>query len=172
MKRTMTVILLLLTVLPLAGAQTPAPRGGQAPTATPRWTPQEAEALRIVNAWDEAWRTKDPEKIAAYMSDDVAYEVQGMQKGREQFVRDYRRLMMEGIDYYEILSEYAAGGERQTVVVQKRIDHITRPNGDKAALDFVGYFRVQGGKIVEWRDIGIRAMPAGFAPLAPRPPGQ
>jgi limonene-1,2-epoxide hydrolase len=137
----------------------------------PRMNQQEQEALRIVNAWDDAWNQKDPQKMLSYMSDDlVAGDGRNVWKGKAELLDAYKRLNMTGITY-EVVSEYAAGGEGQTVVVQKRIDHVNM-NGRKMDLQFVGYFRVRDGKIMEWQDVGIGRMPAGLAPGGAPPGGR
>lgn len=138
----------------------------------------EREALKVVNAWDQAWKTKDARQIGQYMADDVEFDDpnafgRGTVKGREQFIRDYDdpKTMMKGIEYYDILSQYAAGGPEQTVVVQKRRDHFVM-NGRHMTLSFVGFFVVKDGKIVQWRDIALQKLPAAPASAAaPSTPG-
>jgi hypothetical protein len=75
----------------------------------PRYNAQEQEALRIVNAWDQAWNQKDPQKILSYMADDlVAGDGRNVWKGKAELLDAYHRLNMSGITY-EVVSEYAAG---------------------------------------------------------------
>ena len=124
----------------------------------PRRNQQELDALKLVNAWDQAWNQKDVQKVASYMTDDVEFGLPGMIfKGRAQFLQEWVKQNMSGITY-EIVSEYAAGDVNQTVVVQKRVDHATI-GGNKMDLPFVGYFRVKGGKIIEWLDVPIGNLP-------------
>lgn len=126
----------------------------------------EKEALKVVQAWDEAWKTKDPEKIAQYMTEDVIIRDPSVQKesgtGRQKFISAYKKLMT-GINYYEVTSRFAAGDAMQTVVVEKRRDHVTM-NGKEQILNFVGYFRVMNGKIVEWADVAIVRPPGMEGP--------
>ena len=136
----------------VASAQSPA-----------RMNPQEQEALKIVNAWNAAWNMKDVQKVASYMSEDIEFGLPGrLFKGRAKFLEEWVNQNMSGITY-EILSEYAAGDVNQTVVVQKRVDHVNM-NGRKMDLSFAAYFRVKGDKIIEWLDVPIGNLP-------PPPPG-
>lgn len=141
----------------------------------------EQEALKIVHDWDEAWKTKDAKKIAQYMAEDVVIPDPIVQKesgtGREKFINAYNKnKAMSAINYYEVISRYAAGSDFQTIVMEKRRDHVTM-DGKETVLNFVGYFRVQKGKIVEWVDVpivlppGAKGPPPSPGPSAAAPPG-
>lgn len=131
----------------------------------------ERQALQVVHDWDEAWKSKDAQKIARYMSSDVVIDgtTPGTTvKGQDAFIAQYNdpKTGMRGIDYYQVVARFAAGDSNQTVVVEKRRDHVTI-NGKHVVLPFVGYFHVKGGKIVEWHDVDIAPFPPGLLPPPP-----
>ena len=61
----------------------------------------EQDAIKVVNAWDAAWATKDAEKVAAYMADDCEFRADPketeLKKGRAEFVNSMKRLIGAGI---------------------------------------------------------------------------
>ena len=159
----------IVVVVAAATLAAPAPAADASGRA---YSAAERAALKVVNDWDQAWKSKDARQIGQYMADDVEFDDpnafgRGTVKGRDQFIRDYDdpKTMMKGIEYYDILSQYAAGGPDQTVVVQKRRDHFVM-NGRHMSLSFVGFFVVKDGKIVQWRDIPLQKLPSAPAAAA------
>jgi limonene-1,2-epoxide hydrolase len=135
-------------------------------TCPAKWNKYECEAVAVVNAWDAAWPSQDPQKIGALMAEDVYYsdnEKGPLKKGREQFEAQYAG-WSKMIRYYDIKETYAAGDVGGAVVLQKRIDHTNR-----GGLPYTGVFKVKDGKITFWVDLPIAKMP----PIPPdaAPPG-
>jgi limonene-1,2-epoxide hydrolase len=146
----------------IAEAQQPA-------TPTTSWNSYERTAVEIVNAWAAAWSTKDPQKIASYMSDDVEYRdmlsMTESRKGRDRFIADYNKFM-NTMDSMTVTSTYAVGGEAETIVIHRRIDQLTM-KGKAMSSPYAGVFLVKDGKIVNWLDVPMNKM-SGPPPPAPK----
>jgi limonene-1,2-epoxide hydrolase len=155
------------SVLALAGAQ------GTFAQSSNGYNKEELAALKIVHDSDEGWKAKSAAQIAANFADDIIVtdpliKRESGANNKEKFINSYNHTMVKFLDYYEVVSRYAAGGPGQTVVVEKRRDHV-KMNGKNMVLPFVGYFRVKDGKIVEWEDVGLMIRPPGGG--AGGPPG-
>lgn len=135
---------------------------------SPAFSKQEREAIEIVNAWNTAWATKDGEKVASYMAEDVQYtdeEDKPFKKGRAQFIQDYKTKYVNIVESYDVVASYAAGDSDGVAVMQKRIDNVISFDGkQKMKLPYVGFFKVRNGKIVEWIDVRIAKIPPGLMP--------
>jgi limonene-1,2-epoxide hydrolase len=160
-----------LSVLALGGAQATLAQSSEG------YTRQELAALKIVHDSDEGWKAKSAEQIAANFADDILVRDRTITSesganNKEKFINSYNHTMVKFLDYYEVVSRYAAGGPGGVVVVEKRRDHV-KMNGKNIIAPFVGYFLVKDGKIVEWEDIGLGNMRLGPAPGAGAggPPG-
>lgn len=160
-------LLVCASLLVVAGA----PVLSRAQQAGPEWSKTEREAVEVVNAWRKAWMTKDAQKTASYMAENVLYqddESKPFKTGRASFMQDYNSLYVKIITKYEMLATYAAGGDDGVAVMQKRIDHVNRRDGGTALYPYVGYYKVKDGRIIEWREIRIARPPEGVGP-APTP---
>jgi len=117
----------------------------------------EQDAIKVVNAWDAAWATKDAEKVAAYMAEDCEFRADPreteLKKGRAEFVNSMKRLIGAGITI-QVIETHAMGGEAGTAVLQKRIDTITI-GGQRREIPLAAFFRVKDGKIQEWLDMPL-----------------
>ncbi len=129
----------------VAHAQTPA-----------HFNSYEQQAIKVVQGWMEAWRSKDPNKVAAFMTEDVQFRPGGLFEkpvfkiGRQAFL-DYYAQELKILDFVESRAIYAVGDKGEAVVLVKRVDHWTR-DGQKGTTEFAGYFRVRDGKIAQWED--------------------
>lgn len=116
----------------------------------------EQQAIKVVQGWMEAWRSKDPNKIAAFMTEDVQFRPGGMFEkpvfliGRQAFL-DYYAKELNILDFVEASVIYAVGDKGQSMILIKRVDHWTR-GGQKGTTEFAGYYRVRNGKIALWED--------------------
>ena len=141
--------------------------GGQTRTITK----EEQDAITVVNSWNAAWATKDPEKLSAYMAENCEFRADPreteLKKGRAQFVTDIKRIVELGITI-QVVDTVAYGGEAGTAVLQKRIDTITI-NGQKREIPLAAFFRVKDGKIQEWLDMPLVTL--GPPPGGPGRPG-
>jgi limonene-1,2-epoxide hydrolase len=159
------------SLLALGGAQSSLAQSSKG------YTKQELAALKIVHDSDEGWKAKSADQIAANFADDIIVSDPTITRetganNKEKFINSYNHTMVKFINYYDVVSRYAAGGPGQVVVVEKRRDH-AKFNGKDSVLPFVGFFRVKDGKIIEWQDISIGNMPLGPPPGggAGGPPG-
>ncbi len=142
--------------------------GGQTRTISK----EEQDAITVVNSWNAAWATKDPEKLGAYMAENCEFRADPreteLKKGRAQFVTDIKRIVELGITI-QVVDTVAYGGEAGTAVLQKRIDTITI-NGQKKRDSPGGVFPREG-----WQNSGVARYAAGDLRSASRrswTPGQ
>jgi len=154
----------------LAGALAPSCIQAQQPEAKASgWNSYEQAAVKIVDAWAAAWSSKDPQKIAAYMADDVEYRdelsMTESRKGIKRFIEDYNKFL-NSMDSMTVTSTYAIGGEAETIVIHKRIDHLTM-RGKSTSAPYSSVFLVKDGKIVTWLDVPVNKM-AGPPPPPPK----
>ena len=143
---------------------------GQAPE---QYTPQEAEAVAIVEQWIDAWVTYDLVRLVSLMEEDVVFRadpVEDLQYGRRNFCLIAAAVIngWSGLDLQEL---YVVGGEQDTSVLIRRVDYF--PPGGRGlagqAIDVATFLRVQNGRITEWLDaptipVGPGAMVAQGAP--------
>ncbi len=133
----------------------------------------ERQALKVVHDWDEAWRSKDAQKIAQYMAADVVMDnptkMGELEKGSDAFIADYNnpKTGYQGIDHYEVVARSAVGGPEQAAVIEKRRDHVT-VNGKHMVFSFAGYFELRNGKITRWHEVQLAPFPPGL--FGPPPP--
>jgi limonene-1,2-epoxide hydrolase len=148
-------------------------------TAKPQfiWNQQEREAVDAVKAWVNAWSTKDPQRVAELMADNLVFRAdvsEQLQYGRDGFERIARGVMNGWCDM-ELEEVFVVGGDTDTVVLAKRIDYFSGnpprgrgPGGlTGMAIPVAIMFRVKNGKITEWLDAPL--IPVG--PGAPPMPG-
>jgi limonene-1,2-epoxide hydrolase len=111
---------------------------------------EEANA-KLVNEVCAAWETMDVDKIASYWGDEVSFRmIEGMQRieGKSALIDGTRQfLATRSKARFEVLRTAAMGN----TVINERIDHFTRDDGEDA-FHITGFFLVKDGKIVEWQD--------------------
>lgn len=140
---------------------------GSAPQAATQ-TPLERQNEALVNAFCAEWATRDVEKLLAYLSDDVTYQMfegrpdivghAAFRKELGGFLKNLREVR------WDILRSHAIG----PIVLNERIDYFISDN-EKRNMTFqvAGYFLVRDGKIHEWRDFSI---PGGITRVGPAVP--
>ena len=129
---------------------------------SPSMTPQERADVQVVRDWFAAWASKDPEKVASYMGDEVEFRPvpnQPMGHGRAEFVKREQRLLQGG-PTARLTEVFAVGGATGTAVLIKRTDLLNMNGKALVAGPFAAFFRVEHGKIQEWLDIPLVAMRA------------
>ena len=142
----------------------------QAQTPT-QFNSYEQQAIKVVQDWMASWRSKDPNKIAAFMTDSVQFRPGGLYEkpefkvGRKAFF-DYYATDLNVVDSMELQTIYAAGDKGQAVVLVKRLDHFTAGK-EKGTTAFAGFFRIRDGKIVQWED--VPTVQTSVGPPAPAP---
>ena len=133
-------------------------------------TSQERAAVHVVREWFAAWETKDPEKVAAYMSPNVEFRgipTQPMRRGRAAFIQNVGRFVRLGPTVH-VTEVFAIGGATGTAVLTQRIDTITL-NGRTRRVPLAAFFRVDHGEIQEWLDMPLVPLgpPGGARRAAP-----
>jgi hypothetical protein len=150
----------------------------------------ERKAISIVRDWTAAFASKDAEKAASYMEDNVQFRVDpsdpGFSKGRDVAVKLIRRLV--GVDVappaaggaparppmefgaVKLQQIYAIGGPAEVVVIVRRLDDL-KINGKALSIPVGAFYRVnpQDGKIQEWLDAPL--IPTNAGPPPGGPPG-
>jgi len=146
----------------------------------------ERKAISVVRDWTAAFASKDVEKAASYMEDNVQFRVDpadpGFSKGRDVAINLIRRLV--GLDVppppaagaparppmefgaVKLQQIYAIGGSDEVVVIVRRLDEL-KINGKALSLPVGAFYRVNphDGKIQEWLDAPL------VRPNLPPPPG-
>jgi limonene-1,2-epoxide hydrolase len=113
-------------------------------------TAEEAN-LKLIADFCATWDTMDVDKLSAFWDDKVTFRmIEGMQRvegkpalieGTKQFLATRKKA------HFEVTRAAAIGN----IVINERIDHFTRENGEDA-FHITGVFLVKGGKILEWQD--------------------
>jgi len=117
---------------------------------TAQENPVMSENERVIRDFVSAWSNLDAEELSSYFSEDGIYHnipssaVQG-KDNIQQFIAGFIR-PWQSTDW-EIVSLLASG---DTVMVE-RLDK-TVVNGSPVNLPCFGYFKMENGKIKEWRD--------------------
>jgi limonene-1,2-epoxide hydrolase len=153
-------------VNPAANAR---PRPADAPvTIKPpsSYNQQEREAVEVVRGWLNAWTAYDLNKLMSYMAEDSIYRGDPSESlGRRAGFQSMAQGVMNGWCGMDLEEIFVIGGERDTMVLSKRIDYFPGDSGFGAlrgmAIPVAVMFRIRGGKIVEYLD----------APLIPVGPG-
>jgi len=148
-----TTLLGLITV-----AAAPMSRAGQANSASSEY---ERSAIALINAWVSALLAKDAEKAASYLDENCQYRDDPFQttlkQGRAQALNDIRTLL-RGLTGMKIETAYAVGSQREVLVLVRRTDTFTLM-GKSVSAPMGAYFRVRGGKILEWLDTPLAELP-------------
>lgn len=117
----------------------------------------EASNEELVNAFVRDYSTRDVDVLAAYMHDDIVYQVsQGQPEvvGVEAYKARNRKMFdgLEKIDW-QVLRSCAIG---QLVINDRIDDFFPKPGSRVPRMRFrvSGYFLVEEGKIRVWRDFG------------------
>lgn len=142
-------------------------------------TLQEREAIEVVKKWWEAWKTADPDKITAMVSDDIVFQgipTDPIEKGRGAFHQHVARISpAKSISVPEAV---AMGGTTGTVVLTKRLLTLSM-GGKEVTTPFAALTIVKDGKIAQWQDFPLTRLegspggpPSGdSSPEAKRNPG-
>lgn len=165
-----------LAIIGAAFAAAPVLAEAKAPKTVAQ-LPEEKAAVGVIKAWTDALVAKDLDKAMAYIDDGIQYRDDPFQielkKGRTLLIDDLKILLrgLTAVTYEEI---YTVGSAKNDVLVlARRVD--TFKLGEKMVDQKMGgYFRVRNGKILEWLDTPMVAMPpapAGAAPLGAAPAG-
>lgn len=110
--------------------------------------------IKVVNDFCAAWDTMDAEKLAAFWDDKITFRIiegqprvegkAALTEGTKQYLATRKKA------HFEVLRSAAMGN----LVINERIDHFTREDGEDA-FHVTGMFFVRGGKIVEWQDYTV-----------------
>jgi ketosteroid isomerase-like protein len=127
----------------------------------PALNSDETQAIALVNQWAAAWSAKDADKVLAFFDDHVQYRDDPFQKelksGHEQLVRDVG-MLLKGLTSMRIVSAYAVASDQEALVLVRRIDEFSL-NGKQIQAPMAAYFRIKNGKILEWLDTPLKALP-------------
>lgn len=113
----------------------------------------EKKNLELVNEFCAAWSTLDADKIGDFCSDAIVYQMidnMPLVKGKEAFVKGIKSFLKSVTKaQWDTLRSACIGN----LVINERVDNFDF-QGDKPSAHFavVGLFRIQDGKIVEWKD--------------------
>ncbi len=105
---------------------------------------------QIVKDFIQAWNDIEIDKACDMLSEDVAYHnvPMDMINGREA-----ARAMLTGMgDLKAVNWELLNIAENGDIVLTERIDGFTFADGRDVALPLMGIFKIEDGKIKEWRD--------------------
>ena len=133
------------------GAGTLAAAGIARGVEAAEWTGAEKANVQVVNAFCDAWRTRDATKIVSFFDANVVYratETAEPVKGRDT-VGEQIRKFVDRVDRFEVLETFAKG----PMVFNERIDHFN--GGQLRSWRGVGVFFLKDGKIVDWYDYTI-----------------
>lgn len=107
--------------------------------------------IKLVTDFCAAWDTMDVEKLSAFWDDKITFrliEGQPRVEGKAALIEGTKQfLTTRKKAHFEVRRTLAIGN----IVINERIDHFTRDNGEDA-FHITGMFLVKGGKIVEWQD--------------------
>ncbi len=130
---------------------------GAAAETSPALRAHEEANIKLVNDFCAAWETMDVDKLASFWDDKITFRmIEGMQRieGKPALIEGTKQFLATRTKArFEVLRSAAMGN----TVINERIDHFTRQNGEDA-FHITGFFLVKEGKIVEWQDY---TMPAG-----------
>lgn len=107
--------------------------------------------IATVRAFCEAWKSRDPDKIVALMSEDCFYHNVPMEPviGRPAIAEFIRAFLGDAqtVDFEILAIAEAADG----TVLTERIDHFDY-GGRQVALPVMGSFRLRDGLVARWLD--------------------
>jgi limonene-1,2-epoxide hydrolase len=142
-------------------AMTEAHAGGHTGTAT-YLTEAEQAALEKANSelvtnFVHDYSKRDVNVLAAYMADDIIYQISENQ-GEVHGIEDYKKrngAMLDGLERvdWQILRQFAVG---QLVINDRIDDFFPKPGSRIPRMRFrvAGYFLIVDNKIKVWRDFG------------------
>ena len=110
---------------------------------------------KLVNDFCADWSTRDVNRLASYLADDLVYQMfEGRPDiiGREEFIKQLGPFLqnLEAVEW-EILQSYVVG----PLVINERMDHFIAASEDRSMhFQIAGYFLVRDGKIQVWKDFG------------------
>lgn len=110
--------------------------------------------LAVVRDFCAAFATKDMAKIASYLAPEIVYritETAPAVKGMDAIARIRTYVERANTIEFKIHDSWARG----PMVINERTDTFVTPERTNA-YHLVGVFFLQGGKIAEWSDYGIR----------------
>ena len=125
-------------------------------------TPEQQAALEksneaLINGFVRDYATRDVNVLAAYMHDDIVYQISEGQPdivGVEAYKAHHREMFagLEKVDW-RVLRSFTIG---QLVINDRIDDFFPKPGSRVPRMQFrvAGYFLVQDGKIRVWRDFG------------------
>ncbi len=125
---------------------------------------QEQAALQLTSDLFSAIASKDVDKIASCVADDIVFkghpdmaEVRGKSAVVDTIGQFLRGSVTHGLTLATRAdSAYAIGGEIGTAVINRRMDYSTR-NGKKSPLPLASAFWVAEGKIAAWFEFPLVA---------------
>jgi limonene-1,2-epoxide hydrolase len=121
----------------------------------------ERRAIALINDWASALIAKDADKAASYLDENCQYRDDPFQttpkQGRTQALADIK-ILLRGLKSMKIETAYAIGSATEVLVLVRRVDTFAL-NGKEISTPLGAYFRVREGKILEWLDTPLVAMP-------------
>lgn len=105
---------------------------------------------QLVKDFIQAWNDKELDRAADMLSEDVAYHNIPMEpiNGREP-ARAFFKTMGDAKAIQWDLLNIAENGD---TVMTERIDGFSFADGKEVAVPLMGIFKIENGKIKEWRD--------------------
>lgn len=139
--------------------------------AAKNYTPEEAEAVAVVQKWFASMTNHDMAGNMALVSNDVAFRgdpVQPLVRGADGYCGAFTFPTHE-TSVYSIDELYVVGGPKDALILMKRAD-INEPAGD---IGFLGGYRVpvavlvrvHDGKVTEWYDVPVNKVSIAALPI-------
>lgn len=126
----------------------------------------ERKAIAVVHDFTAAFLTKDVQKTASYMEQEVEFRVDpsnpAIMKGQE-LLQKMMKVMMSNLLDIKTEYIYAVGDSKEVLVIERRIDGFD-VEGKRISVAVGGFYRVnpESGKIKEWMETPL--VPVNFAP--------
>jgi limonene-1,2-epoxide hydrolase len=118
---------------------------------SPAMKEHEKANLELVNEFCASWESMDVDKITSYLDDKLTFRmIEGMPRveGKAAMAEAMKGfLATRSKARFEVMRSAAMGN----LVINERIDHFTREDGEDA-FHVTGFFFVNNGKVVEWQD--------------------
>jgi hypothetical protein len=167
---------LMAAISATASAQFALPKQGYENTiqVPAKYTPEEAQAVNLVEKWITTMNTHDPAGNMALVDNNIAFRgdpLEPLLRSADGYCGAFGGFTNSKRDSFALEELYAVGGPKDTLVLIKRED-INGPATEESGLG--GYkvpvavlLRVTNGKISEWYDAPMNNVSIGALPKLP-----